>query len=84
MIQRRRLWVAKMGTMGMAMDMGMDMDMGKERERERKGKGKGKGKKGRMGRESEIGIVMGKIMGLFRKKRMGPRIRWFRYRWKIK
>ena len=76
MIPRRRLWVAKMGTMGMAMDMGMDMDMGKER--------KGKGKKGRMGRESEIGIVMGKITGLFRKKRMGPRIRWFRYRWKIK
>lgn len=80
MIPRRRLWVAKMGSMGMVMDMGMDMGMGKERERERKGKGK----KGRMGRESERGIVMGKIMGLFRKKRMGPRIRWFRYRWKIK
>lgn len=80
MIPRRRLWVAKMGSMGMAMDMGMDMGMGKERERERKGKGR----KGRMGRESEIGKVMGKIMGLFRKKRMGPRIRWFRYRWKIK
>lgn len=78
MIPRRRLWVAKMGTMGMGMDM--DMDMGRERER----KGKGKGKKGRMGRESERGIVMGKIMGLFRKKRMGPRIRWFQYRWKIK